>query len=158
MKEYNIEELYQQGGYKLIYEKFGNSVMPKNSSKLMSKESYKRWLRYLRWRWCQANPEFIKRQNKFYSDKRTAEKPYVVICKRCGKEFNAPRSCYKTCPDCQKIPSKNSLYRKEVALRRERKQQLLKEVKSLYKKGITQQNIAKLYGVSQKTVSNYLKK
>lgn len=154
----DIEIVYQQGGYEFVDFCFGGIRMPKGISKNLSPEAYRRWIRYLRWRWCKNNPDFVKRQNKYYARKRQKEKPYTAVCIKCGKEFKAPRAYYKICPDCQKLPTKTQLLKQAIAERKAQREANIKEAKYWYSKGETQEVLAEDFGVTQKTISNWVNK
>lgn len=156
--KYSIEDLYQQGGYEFIYAKYGFKRMPKASRYSMTEKSYRRWKLYLRWRWMSQHPDYAKEQNKYYNKLYQKTKPCVCICINCGKEFNAPRKYYKICPECHKIPTKHELYVKEMAKRRKERQEMIEEVKYWYSKGETQEVLAEDFGVTQKTISNWVRK
>lgn len=159
MKKNNkIEILYDKGGYPLIWKKMEGYRMPMGYSKKITDRSYRIWIRYLRWLWCQNHPDFVKEKNKYYQEKRNAEKPYVVICKRCGKPFNAARNYYKVCKECQLKPSAHQIMLKERAERKKKKAEIIKEVRLWYKSGMTQEVLAQDFGVSQKTISNWVNK
>lgn len=126
------------------------------ATKDMSPEEYKEYKRRLGKRWRDNNPEKVKAQNRYYSEKRRIEKPYICVCKRCGKNFNAQRNFFKICPECQLLPSRTKLFLEERAKRKEKRLQNIEEVKLWYKAGFTQMQIAKDFKVSQKTISNWL--
>ena len=117
-EEFDIVESFREGGYELIDSIFHDVRMPKSMSKNISQKAYYRWLRYLRWRWCKNHPDFVKKQNRYYSRKRQKEKPYTAICTKCGKEFKAPRPYHKICPDCRVLPTKRQLLKQAIAERK----------------------------------------
>lgn len=155
-KEYRIEELYQKGGYKMIDFIYGGIKMPKGSVNEMSKESYHRWKLYLNWRWKKKHPSFVKMQNRYYLKKRQKEKPYIAVCQRCGKEFNAARPYYKVCPDCRNQPTQRQIKEKEAKKRLKQKIGDIQEAQVWYKMGLRQEVIAEHFGVTQKTISNWI--
>lgn len=154
----SIEKWFDEGGYPLIQKKTEGYRMPMGYSKLLTDRSYRIWIRYLRWAWCQKHTNFVKQQNKYYNNKRETEKPYISVCKKCGKEFNAPRNYYKICPECRLKPSAHQIKMQERAERKKEKIDTIKEVQLWYKSGITQEVLALDFGVSQKTISNWVNK
>lgn len=154
--EYRIEELFQKGGYKMIDFIYHRYRMPNGSSKRMSAESYKRWKLYLRWRWLHEHPGYVTAQNRYYHQKRQIEKPYISVCKKCGKEFNAPRNYYKLCPECLSQPTQRQIRSKEIKERLKKKISDIQQAQVWYKLGLKQQFIANHFGVAQKTISNWI--
>lgn len=105
--------------------------------------------------------EHIKELNRKYYDLYRQTKPYRPHCTICGNVFAAPRPYYKQCPTCRaKIRATLSKRQLEVAqaienrkIRNQRKQ----DVYNMWKAGMTQTEIAKLYGVSQVNVSYWIR-
>ena len=155
-EEFDIEESFREGGYELIDSIFHGVRMPKSMSKNISQKAYHRWIRYLRWRWLHQHPDFSKKQNKYYAEKRQKEKPYVCICKKCGKEFNAPRKCYKICPNCRIYPSLRNIKKQNAEKRLKKKIGDIQEAQVWARMGLSQQTIADHFAVSQKTISNWV--
>lgn len=151
----SVEIAFDKGGYKQIAKVF-KKRLKKGHRKFMTERSYKIWLRYLRWRWLHNHPDFVKMQNRYYFKKRQLEKPYIAVCKRCGKEFNAARPYYKICLNCQNLPTLRQIKEKETKRRLKQKVKDIQEAQRLYNSGITQEVIAEHFGVTQKTISNWI--
>lgn len=150
-----IIKIFKKGGYIALEEEFGNSRMPKGHYSTLTTEAQLIWIRYLRWRFRQNNPEFIKQQNKYYSEKRKKEKPYKCICKRCGKEFKAQRPYLKLCGKC---PTLTEIRKKEVEKRIKEKEKKIRLVAEMYLSGLfTQEEVAQKFGTYQKQVSVWVK-
>ena len=105
--------------------------------------------------------ELIKQRNRRFYDLYREIKPYRPHCTICGNVFAAPRPYAKQCPHCRaKIRATLSKRQLEVAqaienrrIRDERK----REVYRMWKAGMTQKEIAELYGVSQANVSYWIR-
>lgn len=150
-----IKDIYKAGGYKALLEE-GFYRLPIGATKEMSDEEKRIWKRFLAYRWRKEHPEFVKRQNRYYSKKRQKEKPYIAICKLCGKEFHTAREYNKICPDCHKLPTKHQIHIEESKKRKKEKALIRDEVRYWYKKGLTQCVLAEDFGVTQKTISNWV--
>lgn len=86
-------------------------------------------------------------------------KPFVVQCKLCGEDFNAPRRDRKICPKChQKAHEHVESIKIGLIARRNAKAHLMDKVVALRKKGLLQTEIARELDLSQRNVSNYLLK
>ena len=97
------------------------------------------------------NAEYIKLWRK--------TKPFVIQCKYCGADFNAPRRTTRMCPNCHQKAHDHALQVKiDLIARRNAKALLMDKVVELRKKGLQQTEIAHELNISQKTVSNYLVK
>lgn len=128
------------------------------ATKNMTPEEYKQYKRDLSKRWRDNNPEKIKKQNKYYSDLYKKTKPFVCICSKCGCSFHASRNYYKICEDCKLKPSKRQILLQERKNKHIEKIKLIEEVKYGYKCGIQQAILAENFGVTQKTISNWINK
>lgn len=114
--------------------------------------------RMLQRRWRAKHKNWVKAQNHKYYEIYKKKKPCVVVCKYCGKEFNAPRKYYKMCPDCLNAPKPTHLKEIEKAKKCAEKELFREEVRKCYASGLSQDNVAKLFGITQKTVSNWVRK
>lgn len=149
-----IIKIFKKGGNFALEEEFGNSRMPKGHYSTLTAEAQLIWIRYLRWRFRQNNPEFVKRQNKYYSEKRKKEKPYKCICRRCGKEFNGARPYLKFCGKC---PTLIEIKKKEIQFRKDRRAMIAQQAVQMYETGLyTQQYVADFFGTYQRQISNWV--
>ena len=150
-----IIEIYNNGGYKAMKKEFEGMRMPPATLPKLSEEAQKIWHRFLSWRWRKANPEFVKNQNKYYFNKYRKKKPYKCVCKRCGKEFDAPRPYYKLCLKC---PTLTEMRAKEAEERKKKKEEKIRCVAEMYLSGLfTQEEVAEKFGTYQKQVSVWVK-
>lgn len=123
----------------------------------MSPEQQREHKRMLQRRWRKNNKDIVKARNHRYYLKYKKIKPYVVVCKYCGEEFHATRNYYKICPDCLKKPKTIALKKMEIQNRKAKKEEMKKEIRNWYSAGMTQMALAQYYGVTQTTISKWLK-
>ena len=108
-------------------------------------------------RWRKNNKDIVKARNHRYYLKYKKTKPYIAVCKYCGQEFNATRSYYKICPDCMCKPKKIALEKIAIQNRKAKKEEMKKEIRDWYSVGMTQMALAQYYGVTQTTISKWLR-
>lgn len=128
------------------------------ATKDMSPEEYKEYKRNLQRSWRKRNKKLVKERNHNWWIYYKETKPRVCICKYCGNEFNAPRNYYKVCPDCRNKPKKYELIKMAKEQRKKQRQEMIEEARDWYKAGITQEVLALEFGVSQKCISNWVRK
>ena len=128
------------------------------ATKDMSPEEYKEYKRNLQRSWRKRNKKLVKERNHNWWIYYKETKPRVCICKYCGNEFNAPRNYYKVCPDCRNKPKKYELIKMAKEQRKKQRQEMIEEARDWYKAGMTQEAIALDFGVSQKCISNWVRK
>ena len=124
----------------------------------MSPEEYKEYKRNLQRSWRKRNKKLVKERNHNWWIYYKETKPRVCICKYCGNEFNAPRNYYKVCPDCRNKPKKYELIKMAKEQRKKQRQEMIEEARDWYKAGMTQEVLALEFGVSQKCISNWVRK
>lgn len=129
------------------------------SSKYMMKEDLKKHKCLLQKEWRAKHPDIIKAQNRYYANLYAETKPFVCVCIKCGRKFNAARNSYKKCPWCIEKKKKLKDMRLKVAeiKRKERKAEYQK-ILEMHKKGIKQQAIADALGRCQSGVSAIIRK
>lgn len=130
------------------------------STKDMTDEEYRQYKRNLQKRWRLRHPEFVKAQNKHYSEIYSRTRPYTCICKICGKEFGVTRKNNGTyCPDCWAEKKRIAeMKKKAVEIKRAEHKEEVFRICELYKSGMTQQEIAKIFERSQSGVSQIIRK
>ena len=136
--------------------------MFKNTTKRLKRGEFKRmslqeqraWRCVLNARWRKRHPETVRAKNSYYAKKYLAEKPYDCMCVKCGATFNAYRRSFKWCPNCIEKLHKNARNRR---MREQEKRDLRKDmyakVVKLSKTKMTQAEIAKIVGITQRGVS-----
>lgn len=132
--------------------------LPWGRTRSMSKEEYKQYKRDLQTRWRHAHPEWVKQSNKKWAEIYSKTKPFECICVHCGKKFNASRNSQKSCPDCVNIRhSAAEKKRKEWLEKKNKRQEDIKQILVMAKKGIKEKIIAETLGRSQSGVSQIMK-
>ena len=125
----------------------------------MSDEEKLQHIHFLAKRWRHNHPEWVKAQNKKYSELYKKTKPYTCICKICGKTFRKPRSHYKLCPHCL---AENhyiaEMRKKTIILKQEERKAEYEQIVKMYKQGVKQQVIADTLGRSQSGISAILRR
>lgn len=125
----------------------------------MSPEDKLKWKRHLQKRWRHNNPEYTKRQNQYYAELYRSTKPFLPICKVCNEPFHAPRSCYKICPDCKiKIHERRVAKQNKKTRNGELRRAQIEEIINLWKSGMSQNKIAKIYKRTQSGISALLRR
>ncbi len=110
-----------------------------------------------KYRW--AHRDKINAKNKAILDRWKITKPFIVQCKYCGEDFNAPRRDRHVCPNChQKAHEHTESIKTGLIARRNAKAYLMDKVVELHNKGLLQTEIARELNLSQRNVSNYLLK
>ncbi|MFQ6703715.1 MAG: hypothetical protein ACLRFP_01360 [Alphaproteobacteria bacterium] len=110
-----------------------------------------------RYHW--AHRDRINAKNKAILDRWKITKPFVVQCKYCGNDFNAPRRDRFVCPDCHQKAHEHAQAKKNAIIaRKNAKAYFMDKVAQLRKKGLEQAEIGVKLGVSQRTVSYLLLK
>lgn len=127
--------------------------------KNLTPEQQREHLRQLAKRFRTRHREQLNARNARYMRLWMKTKPFIVQCKYCGNDFNAPRRDRHVCPNChQKWHDHAQQLKNDLIARRNAKSQLMDKVVELRKKGLLQAEIAYQLNLSQKTVSNYLLK
>lgn len=70
------------------------------SLKQMTPEEQRKHKRELQKEWRANNKGLVSRRNHYWYERYKERKPFVATCIYCGKQFNATRKYYKTCPEC----------------------------------------------------------
>ena len=129
------------------------------ASKNMTKEEILQRKRLLQKNWREKHPEFTKAQNKYWANVYRQTKPHKCVCSKCGKEFNAARKYFCTCPDCIKIKKQNVILRKQSIIdKRKQRQEEYKTICELYRAGMKQTAIAFTLGRAQSGISAILRR
>lgn len=129
--------------------------LPYGTYKLLTPEQQLAHDKELRRRFRENHREELNARNARYMKMWMKTKPFVVQCKYCGNDFNAPRSNRCVCPDChQKIHQRAQENKQKIIDRREKKQELEQKVLALVAQCVLQKYIAEELGISQRTVSN----
>lgn len=133
----------------------GYKRIPYGATKNMTDEEFRQYKRDIQKRWRHKHPEYVKKENLYWYKKYREEKPYKCICKRCGQEFDAPRPYYKVCGKC---PTKTSIMKKEIQMRKDNKKMIVEQAVAMYKTGLyTQTQVAEFFGTYQRQISNWVK-
>lgn len=122
--------------------------------KLMTPEQKLERKRMLQKRWRLLNKDKVSENNHKWFVHYKKTKPFMATCAFCGKNFNATRDYYLTCPDCMKARHDN--YVKSVLARKTRvkaKEDLYNQVLAYHDLGLTQTDIAGVLNISQSRVS-----
>lgn len=127
--------------------------------KTMSLEEKRLHIRAVQRDWRHRHPDFVKKQNKYFSELYKKTKPCICICKICGAKFNKPRKHYKICPTC----IAERLYmvemrKKVVVLKRKERKAEYEQIVRMHKQGVKQQVIADTLGRSQSGVSQIIRR
>lgn len=135
------------------------SRLPYGAYNLMTPEEQREHRNALHRKWARKNSEYLNAKNKRYFDRWRKEKPFVVNCARCGKEFNACRRCIKVCPKCHKKAHEHAqAVKNAIIARRNAKAYFMDKVAELREKGLEQAEIGAKLGISQRSVSHLLLK
>lgn len=133
--------------------------IPYGTFKNLTPEQQREHLRQLAKRFRTRHREQLNARNARYMRLWIKTKPFIVQCRYCGNDFNAPRRDRHVCPNChQKWHEHAQQLKNDLIARRNAKSQLMDKVVELRKKGLLQAEIAYELNLSQKTVSNYLVK
>lgn len=133
--------------------------LPYGTYKLLTPEQQLAHDRELRRRFRENHREELNARNAKYMKMWMKTKPFVVQCKYCGNDFNAPRRDRIMCPDChQKAHEQAQAKKNAIIARRNAKAYFMDKVAQLREKGLEQAEIGAKLGISQRTVSHLLLK
>ena len=122
--------------------------------KLMTPEQKAERRRALQKEWRAKNKDVVSRNNHYWYERYRERKPFIATCIYCGKQFNATRNYYKTCPECMDERHLNYMLSvQERKLRIEKRKQIYEDILDLRSQGLAQTKIADILGISQSTVS-----
>lgn len=125
----------------------------------MSDEEKLQHRRMMAKRWRKNHPEFVKAQNKYYSELYSKTRPFKCVCSKCGKTFGASRNTVKTCPECLAEQHRlTEMRRKTILLKQEERRTEYQQIVRMYKQGVKQQIIADTLGRSQSGVSQIIRR
>lgn len=131
------------------------SRLPYGAYSLMTPEEQREHRNALHRKWARKNSEYLNTKNKRYFDRWRKEKPFVVNCVRCGKEFNVARKSRQICDECHNfMHNLVDLRKKADKVRRDMKVARDELVLKYTADGMLQKEIASMFGVTQKTISN----
>lgn len=109
-------------------------------------------------RWRAKNKDRVKEMNHKWGMYYWHTKPFPCTCKICGKEFNAARRYFVTCPDCiQARIARNKAIRARAVIKAKVKVERNKEIIRLRRQGLLQREISEMTGVKQATISYILR-
>lgn len=124
---------------------------------MMSPEQRREHIRaqQLRYRHSPKGRATNRRNNRKFAKIYAETKPFICVCKECGKEFNAPSLSRKRCPDCKN----NIITQADINRARRRKRIAIRsKIIALALRGMTQMAIAREVGYSQSAVSALLRR
>lgn len=125
----------------------------------MTPEEKKARKRLLQKRWRHNHPQYIKKQNKYWSELYSKTKPFECVCKVCGNSFYGARSSLLVCPVCAKAKAQRVANKRKAELdKRNAKIARNAQALELHAKGLKQQQIGDILSVSQRVVSYILRK
>lgn len=109
----------------------------------------------LRARYRENHREELQEQNRYYSALYAKTKPFLCVCKKCGKEFNARRSDARTiCDECRAKSAQASAQRRtELRERQIKRRAQWTKCLELARTGMLQKEISKITGLKQATIS-----
>lgn len=123
--------------------------LARGSFKQMTPEQQRAHILMLGARYRKRHRKELQEQNRYYRELYKETKPAQCICTKCGKEFNAPRPCYKHCDECRAIPSAAELHRAKM-----RKKNAIKaKILELARAGVPQKEISRITGRGQAAIS-----
>ena len=133
--------------------------LPYGTYKLLTPEQKLAHDRELRRRFRENHRKELNAKNAKYMRMWAKTKPFVVQCKYCGNDFNAPRRDRIMCPDChQKAHERAQAKKSAIIARRNAKAYFMDKVAQLREKGLEQAEIGAKLSISQRTVSHLLLK
>ena len=125
----------------------------------MSDEEKTQHRRMMARRWRHNHPEFVKAQNKHFSELYSKTRPFACVCSKCGKTFGASRNTVKTCPQCLAEKAYIAEMRKKaIVFKQEERRAEYEQIIRMHKQGVKQQMIADALGRSQSGVSAILRR
>ena len=128
--------------------------LPYGTYKLLTPEQRLEHDKELRRRFRENHRKELNARNARYMKMWMKTKPFVVQCKYCGNDFNAPRRDRFMCPDChQKAHERAQAKINAIIARRNAKAYFMDKVAELHEKGFLQRDIAQDLGISQRSVS-----
>ena len=126
--------------------------------KQMTPEEKRKHLRALQKNWRDNNKDIVSRKNHYWYERYKERKPFVATCGYCGKQFNATRNYYKTCPECaDERHTRYVLMLKEREMRVAKREELYDNIVFLRNQGLKQTDIAAILKTTQSTVSYILR-
>ena len=129
------------------------------TGKLMTDEQKRIHKREIQKRWRSAHKDFVKAQNKHFSELYAITKPYECFCAVCGKKFKASRNSVKKCPDCVAERKRLIEMRNRASvLKKEARKEEYSRIVRMYRQGVKQQAIADVLGRSQSGISAIIRK
>lgn len=132
----------------------GYKRIPYGSSKNMTPEERLEHKKFLAKRWRDSHKDWVKSDNLYWYLYYKETKPYKCICKRCGQEFDSPRPYYKVCGKC---PTKTSIIKKEIQMRKDNRKMIAEQAVNMYKTGLySQTQVAEFFGTYQRQISNWV--
>lgn len=128
--------------------------IPYGTFKDLSPEEQLAHKRELSRRFRTKHRDALNARNKKYFERWKIEKPFVVVCARCGQTFNAPRNNRYVCPDCHAKDHDRAFAIKSARVQRmSDRQDLEQKVLELAITGMLQKEIADKLNLSQRVVS-----
>lgn len=133
--------------------------LKRGTFKLLTPEQQREHTHVLAARYRANHRELLRKKYKDWHKKRMKTNPCVCVCRTCGQTFNAPRSCYKLCDNCQKqvhIVAENK--RQTLEQKRADYRKMIQEILELAQQGVRQEDIAQKYDYSQVGISAICRK
>lgn len=123
--------------------------LARGSFKQMTPEQQRAHILMLGARYRKNNRKKLQERNRYYHKLYMETKPYLCVCKVCGKEFNAPSPNYRRCEECRAIPSAAELHRAKMR----EKNAINAKILELARTGVKQMEISRITGICQPAIS-----